>query len=511
MTSENLEKAVALIKAGNRQAALPLLKEVIRSEPNNEMAWLWLYACVENPSQKLFCLQKVLEINPNNQNARIALGKLAEQPPSPKLQTVSSPAQQPRVIQSSANPTPQPINSPAQQKVIKRPANSVPQQNLNVKRKQKPNRILLIGGVVFILLICIGGVLLGGNFVYENFINSDVNYVDEQIEPPIPDHPRGDPDPTAAEITNAPIFDNPDDDLSPTPNTPSLPSITPPNIRYVPYSFKRLVGKEGWDTLEVTVALDNDTDYSVSPSMHPFKIRVSQGFEYYCSTLRSGIDRISYIPPRTRHLFYGDCNVPTATSGFTMTITYNLVSLTDNNPSSIFCNEKFTKCNTWNELTAEINPEATNPNLTFPFLESIDDIESYANEHNIKLLTLGQSLDIFTSTINFALFDYDNYGKPYTSTLMNVKSNHIGGNTYLRFMSIMYYADGRISDWDRVQANSLWVGPGLSVADPIINNLNPLPYKADSYLFINYIENSAQNLDSESQGVFPYFILLQLK
>ena len=68
MASEKLNYAIQLIEAGNKQAALPLLKEIIQAEPNNEMVWLWLYSCVEIISQQRYCLNKILEINPNNQN-----------------------------------------------------------------------------------------------------------------------------------------------------------------------------------------------------------------------------------------------------------------------------------------------------------------------------------------------------------------------------------------------------------------------------------------------------------
>jgi hypothetical protein len=76
MTTDKLTQAVQMIKAGNKPAALPLLKQVIQAEPNNELAWHWLYSCVDDVSQKKYCLQKVLEINPNNANARSALEKL---------------------------------------------------------------------------------------------------------------------------------------------------------------------------------------------------------------------------------------------------------------------------------------------------------------------------------------------------------------------------------------------------------------------------------------------------
>lgn len=76
MTSDQLSNAVRLIKDGDREAALPILKEIIRANPKDENAWLWLYACVDRSEHKRVCLEKALEINPGNQKAQNALRKL---------------------------------------------------------------------------------------------------------------------------------------------------------------------------------------------------------------------------------------------------------------------------------------------------------------------------------------------------------------------------------------------------------------------------------------------------
>lgn len=88
MDSEKLSYATQLIKSGNKQAALPILKEIIQADPNNENAWLWLYSCVDRPEQKKHCLQQALKINPSNQNARQALDKLNGQVSNP-IPTIS--------------------------------------------------------------------------------------------------------------------------------------------------------------------------------------------------------------------------------------------------------------------------------------------------------------------------------------------------------------------------------------------------------------------------------------
>lgn len=92
MTNEKLKAGIAAFKTGNKIAAKRILSEVVRAEPNNETAWLWLAACVENVQEKKYCLSKALAINPSNQNARKALEQL-EPLPQPSLEEIGSPTQ----------------------------------------------------------------------------------------------------------------------------------------------------------------------------------------------------------------------------------------------------------------------------------------------------------------------------------------------------------------------------------------------------------------------------------
>lgn len=64
-----LIKAISLAESGKATDAQPLLFEIIDSDPGNEIAWLSL-ASVVSRDQRIFCLEKALEINPNNLQAR---------------------------------------------------------------------------------------------------------------------------------------------------------------------------------------------------------------------------------------------------------------------------------------------------------------------------------------------------------------------------------------------------------------------------------------------------------
>src|SRR3970040_35564 len=88
MTSDKPNAAIAAVKAGDKTSGLHLLSEIVKVEPSNETAWLWLSVCVDNVEQKKYCLTKALSINPNNQNARKALAQL-EQPPQPSVEDIA--------------------------------------------------------------------------------------------------------------------------------------------------------------------------------------------------------------------------------------------------------------------------------------------------------------------------------------------------------------------------------------------------------------------------------------
>ena len=66
---EKLNQAVERIKAGKKGEGKQLLVEIIRENPNHELAWLYLAAIIDDPEKKIECLNKVLQINPNNQQA----------------------------------------------------------------------------------------------------------------------------------------------------------------------------------------------------------------------------------------------------------------------------------------------------------------------------------------------------------------------------------------------------------------------------------------------------------
>ena len=71
-----LEQAAAYIKAGDTENGKKLLLDVLKQNPRDENAWLWMSKCVTSKEQKRDCFQRVLQINPNNQFAQEGLKRL---------------------------------------------------------------------------------------------------------------------------------------------------------------------------------------------------------------------------------------------------------------------------------------------------------------------------------------------------------------------------------------------------------------------------------------------------
>ncbi|MBN1995276.1 MAG: DUF3592 domain-containing protein [Anaerolineae bacterium] len=123
--SEKLQQAITLIKAGDKQNGQRLLAEILRADPKNENAWLWMSSVVATDEQCRHCLNQVLALNPNNQLAHTGLAKLQQKqagssrpPQTAPLPPASPPSQPPPASPASpARPAsanvPEPSGQPA--------------------------------------------------------------------------------------------------------------------------------------------------------------------------------------------------------------------------------------------------------------------------------------------------------------------------------------------------------------------------------------------------------------
>ncbi|MCU0493479.1 MAG: tetratricopeptide repeat protein [Chloroflexaceae bacterium] len=109
--TDTLQAGIAALKTGDRAGAMRLLAQAVRSDPNNERAWLFLAGAVADLEQRRSCLERVLQLNPQNEMARKGLASLAQ--PTATVAPVDPAA---AVVPESALPpasTPPPVALPA--------------------------------------------------------------------------------------------------------------------------------------------------------------------------------------------------------------------------------------------------------------------------------------------------------------------------------------------------------------------------------------------------------------
>ena len=73
---EALYEGIAAVKSGDRAKARGLLSRVINERPNDVTAWLWMSGAVEIDEQRVHCIRRVLQIEPDNERALVASAQL---------------------------------------------------------------------------------------------------------------------------------------------------------------------------------------------------------------------------------------------------------------------------------------------------------------------------------------------------------------------------------------------------------------------------------------------------
>jgi hypothetical protein len=107
-----LQQGVMAAKAGDRSRAFDLLSRASNIPESSEQAWLWLSSVVGDDSERLFCLESVLKVNPGNEIAQRGSKMLRQKgvipafPTYPEPQRASTPAYVPSTRSSQSNPVP---------------------------------------------------------------------------------------------------------------------------------------------------------------------------------------------------------------------------------------------------------------------------------------------------------------------------------------------------------------------------------------------------------------------
>ena len=90
----DLNQAIALAHTGQKAQAVSLIRHLLRQDPNNVLALLWLGGLAPSPDEGIAALERALQLDPDNQTARRGLAHRRGQPednagerpwPSPSL------------------------------------------------------------------------------------------------------------------------------------------------------------------------------------------------------------------------------------------------------------------------------------------------------------------------------------------------------------------------------------------------------------------------------------------
>lgn len=71
-----LQMAISAAKAGNKSASRLMFRRIVTEDKNNERALMWLAKLADTKKERAEWLQRVLNVNPNNEEARRALSRM---------------------------------------------------------------------------------------------------------------------------------------------------------------------------------------------------------------------------------------------------------------------------------------------------------------------------------------------------------------------------------------------------------------------------------------------------
>lgn len=75
-TAELLRQALQAVHSGRELTARDLFRDVVRMDPDNEIAWMWLSGLLDPLEDRIAACERVLSINPENQKIRTYRDKL---------------------------------------------------------------------------------------------------------------------------------------------------------------------------------------------------------------------------------------------------------------------------------------------------------------------------------------------------------------------------------------------------------------------------------------------------
>ena len=68
-----LQEAIEAVAKGQSERARDLLTRLLRANQTNPKYWLWMSSVVDTTKERVYCLQKVLHLDPENRAAHLGM------------------------------------------------------------------------------------------------------------------------------------------------------------------------------------------------------------------------------------------------------------------------------------------------------------------------------------------------------------------------------------------------------------------------------------------------------
>lgn len=165
------QEGIHYLKSGDPQRARQLLAQAVDQDPRDVTAWLWLSCALDSREERLECLQRVLEIEPNHPQALSGLARInaGQKGRIPAGRSVPSQPISLRRHESSEPPPPPgslPDFIPASRPISSRPSVLSPTEGeralFTVRPSLKPTLIIVLPLAV-LLLVLVGAVFISTN------------------------------------------------------------------------------------------------------------------------------------------------------------------------------------------------------------------------------------------------------------------------------------------------------------------------------------------------------------
>ncbi|UCD41769.1 MAG: ATP synthase subunit I, partial [Chloroflexota bacterium] len=66
-----LQEAIEAVATGQSDRARDLLTRLLRADQSNPRYWLWMSSVVDTTKERIYCLQKVIHLDPGNRAAQL--------------------------------------------------------------------------------------------------------------------------------------------------------------------------------------------------------------------------------------------------------------------------------------------------------------------------------------------------------------------------------------------------------------------------------------------------------